>query len=848
MRKMYFTIVGLLFTAIAFSQGTITGTIVDGDLGDPLPGASVMVKGTTAGVAADFDGNFSIEVSKSSGTLVVSYIGYISKEVAFTSAGNIGTIQLMPNAQELEGVVVISSIAIDRKTPVAVSTIKAADIELKLGTQEFPEILKSTPGVYATKAGGAYGDGRINLRGFESENVAVMINGVPVNDMENGAVYWSNWAGLGDVTSSMQVQRGLGASKVAVPSIGGTVNILTKTTDSEKGGNIILGGANNGYFKYGATVSTGLMDNGFAATVSAAQVSGDGYVQGTEFNGVNYFVNLSKRINDKHTLSFTAFGTKQTHGQHFNRRTIAETRAADAGPQKFNPDWGYYNGQVEYVSYNFYHKPQISLNHYWDINETSFLSTAIYASFGSGGGRREQGDKLGTTDYRLGASDQPIDFDKVAQENKERGSLGSSDILYDSKNAHKWYGLLSTYKKEFTDKLTFLGGVDARYYVGSHWYEVKDLLGGEFYVNPTSQDNNFNEALKVGDRFSKDYDGKVVNAGLFAQAEYQVNDQIATFISTSVSNTTYSTEDYIRYAPTDPKRKSEKPNFVGYSAKGGANYNLDATNNVFANIGYFSKAPFLAGNVFLNDRSTDVNKDALNEDIFSVEVGYGYRSSSFTANVNVYRTSWLNKSLTGSISNPDPAGERINYNVPGLDALHQGIELDFRYMFDEKLSFTGMLSLGDWKWKSNAIGIIRDDSGNQIGDPIEVFAKDLRVTDAAQTTFALGANYKLLEKTAIYIDYNYAADLYAYYNITSISDESSSQNSWELPTFGLLDIGLNHGFNIGEFDTTLTARMNNALNTEYISDANNGNSNTASDATVYYGAGRTFSLGLKIKF
>jgi len=204
-----------------------------------------------------------------------------------------------------EIILTATSFAIDRKTPVAVSTIRAADIERKLGSQEFPEILKSTPGVYATKSGGGFGDGRINMRGFNSENVAVMINGVPVNDMENGRVYWSNWAGLSDVTSAMQVQRGLGAAKVAVPSIGGTINILSKTSDIEKGGNILASTGNDGFQKYGFTLSTGLMDNGLAASVSFSKTSGEGYVDGTQFEGYNYFVNLTKEINDNHKISFT---------------------------------------------------------------------------------------------------------------------------------------------------------------------------------------------------------------------------------------------------------------------------------------------------------------------------------------------------------------------------------------------------------------------------------------------------------------------------------------------------------------------------------------------------------------
>ena len=385
--------VALFFiTATVLGQTKITGTIVD-ETNQPLPGASIVVKGTTNGTSTDFDGKFTLKAKSNSGTLVVSFIGYKSTEVAFSSSKKNLTIKLVEDAGALDEIVITAtSFAIDRKTPVAVSTIKAADIEAKLGTQEFPEILKSTPGVYATKSGGGYGDGRINLRGFRTQNVAVMINGIPVNDMENGAVYWSNWAGLSDVTSAMQVQRGLGASKVAVPSIGGTINIISKSTDARKGGNITMTTGNNGYQKYGMTLSTGLMDNGLAVTASAAKVSGEGYVDGLQFSGVNYFLNVSKQINDNHKLSFNAIGAQfKTHGQRYNTRTIAQYRATEQGGKRFNPDWGYRNGQVENTSYNFYHKPQISLNHDWIISDKTFLTTSVYASFGSGGGRRTQG-------------------------------------------------------------------------------------------------------------------------------------------------------------------------------------------------------------------------------------------------------------------------------------------------------------------------------------------------------------------------------------------------------------------------------------------------------------------------
>ena len=179
-------VVVLCTSATIFAQTKLTGKVVD-ETSQPLPGASIVVKGSNTGVSTDFDGNFTLETSISSGTIVVSFVGYETKSLTFSGSKNLGEIALKLSAESLSEIVITAtSFAVDRKTPVAVSTVKADVIEHKLGSQEFPEILKSTPGVYATKSGGGFGDSRINLRGFESSNVAVMINGVPVNDMENG--------------------------------------------------------------------------------------------------------------------------------------------------------------------------------------------------------------------------------------------------------------------------------------------------------------------------------------------------------------------------------------------------------------------------------------------------------------------------------------------------------------------------------------------------------------------------------------------------------------------------------------------------------------------------------------
>jgi outer membrane cobalamin receptor len=833
-------------TATVLGQTKISGIIVD-QTNQPLPGASVLEKGTKNGTTTDFDGNFTLSSKSNSGVLVISFIGYTRKEVAFSSSKtNIGTIRLAEDASLDEIVVMATSFAIDRKTPVAVSTIKASDIERKLGSQEFPEVLKSTPGVYATKSGGGFGDGRINLRGFNSENVAVMINGVPVNDMENGRVYWSNWAGLADVTSAMQVQRGLGAAKVAVPSIGGTINILSKTSDVDKGGNIIASTGNDGFQKYGFTLSTGLMDSGLAATVSFAKTSGEGYVDGTQFNGYNYFVNLSKDINENHKLSFTTFGAPQRHGQRQNRSTIETYRNAQSGI-RFNPDWGYKNGQVTHIEDNFYHKSQTSLNHYWTISDVTSLSTAAYASYGTGGGGGNAGTNRGLFNQRLGGPDQPVDLDNIVSINRANGALGSEAILRASRNDHEWYGVLSTFKTELAEGLDLIAGVDWRTYTGKHFTEVTDLLGGQYFYD-NSNVNNPNAALNVGDKYGYYNDGKVGWLGFFGQLEYGT-ENFDSFVSTSFQRSTYQRIDYFQYdLSTEAGRDlatTDKVSLNGYSIKGGANYRIDDVQNVFANIGYFER-PANFDAVFQNFNNTSVNPDAENEKIFSLELGYGIRSEKFAANVNLYRTQWNDRTFTRTIrADPTVTGaEDFTANLLGVNALHQGVEFDFTYKPSDKLNFTGMLSLGDWKWDNNLVDVpIFDENQNQVST-ISLPISGLRVSDAAQTTAALGMLYKFWDKTSFTLDYNYFADLYAQIDVLNYANATTTPtDSWKAPNYSTFDASLRHGFDLGEFDTTVTVRVNNLLDTEYVADALD-----AADPLVWFGFGRTFSLDLKIRF
>ncbi len=838
-----------MMSTAAFAQtGSVKGVVLD-DTKEGLTGASVILKGTTKGTITDIYGAFQINgIPAGTQNIVISFIGYSDEEIQINvsqdGVTDMGTITLASNAIGLNEVMVIASIGIDRKTPVAMSNIKAETIAAKIGSQEFPEILKSTPGVYATRAGGGFGDGRINIRGFESENVAVLINGVPVNDMENGRVFWSNWAGLTDATNSMQVQRGLGASKVAVPSIGGTINIISKASDREKGGSVFLGSGNDAYSKLGFSLSSGLNDNGWAFTVSGSKTQGDGYVDGTEFLGYSYFANIAKKINDQHEVTFTAVGAQQRHGQRQSQSLLSDYEESASGI-KYNPDWGYKDGQVLHAEDNFYHKPQLSINHYWTISDKTDLSTAAYASFGTGGG----GGTAGDFDKESWRKDGVIDFDAIVDQNSSNPTGESLAYLRASRNDHKWYGVLSSLNHKLNDEITLMGGVDLRYYRGDHFSEVTDLLGGEFAVD-NSNVNNPNAALRVGDKRQYHNVNEVLWEGLFAQMEY-AKDKLSGFVTLNASNTSYNREDLFQYLDSDPLQKTEWINFFGFGIKGGANYNLTDNHNVFANVGYFEKAPF-ANAVFL-DFDNLINEQAENQKVFSYELGYGYRTSKLSANVNLYRTEWKDRTLSFAVPYTLPSGadDFAFANVLGVGALHQGVEFDASYKYSSKLSLTGMLSLGDWTWKDNV-----EDAGvffeQELVETTDLFIAGLKVGDAAQTTAALGIDYQLMENLKIGADFNYYANYYADFNIDNRTSEGDQNNTaYEIPAYALFDINMSYSFDIAGLKSSLFGNIYNVGNVEYFSDARDGGRTQTTSSSLgagYYGAGTTWNLALRVKF
>ena len=900
---IHFLLVAVLSicSAAAFAQTTVKGQLVDSETGEPLVGAAVMVEGTSQGTVTDIDGYFKQGVAQG-GTLVFKYVGFKDLKKKITQKGasvDLGVIKMDPDAVMLADVTITSSVAVARKTPFAVSTVDPVFIEDRLGSQEFPEILKSTPGIYTTKDGGGYGDAKTTVRGFKSENVAMMVNGVPMNGMENNKVYWSNWSGLSDVTRSMQVQRGLGASKVSSPAVGGSINIITKSTEAQKGGFVSYGMGNDGYNKILFGVSSGLSKDGWAFTLLGGKTWGDGYVQGTEFEGYTWFASIAKRFNENHQLTLTAFGSPQWHNQRNNQNGLSikewqrvKKYMGDDSPYKYNPTFGYdKNGQVRNSSRNEYHKPQISLNHLWQIDQKSSLSTALYVSIGRGNGYSGTGDKTnrsgwygatnGLVNNTYRNADGTFAYDQV-QDLNEQSTTGSKMIMAKSMNNHMWYGLLSTYTTKFGEYFDFYGGIDLRYYKGLHQNIITDLYNGAYFVDPNRSDikadnnplandpNYVNQKLGVGDVIYRDYDGFVMSEGVFAQLEYN-RDKLSAFVSGGASNTGYWRYDRLYYSKD--KAKSDTKNYLGGNIKGGVNYNLTENHNVFVNAGFISRAPMFDTSFINSQNSHARNGDAKNEKIMSFEAGYGYRSRFFTANLNAYYTRWIDKALYDSDTmeykvDDVNVTDRYTLNMTGANADHWGIELDFIAKPFKWIDVTGMFSWGDWRWNGTATGYYFNSAGQIMtdfkGGIIEDMANagdyranikmdNVHVGGSAQTTAALGVNVRPLKDLRISLDWNFFARNYADYDIdtsnTGLGKEIVIGNPWEIPSYSTFDLSAGYSFDFGKVRATLSGNINNLFNQEYIADARDGANHDWESATrVFYGFGRTYNVRLKFNF
>ena len=749
---------------------------------------------------------------------------------------------------ELDEVVVMSGIidlAKDRVTPIAVSNITAQEIERKGGAFDLIEVMRSTPSVQVNRGAG-FGDGSMYLRGFDQTNTAFLINGQPINGVEDGKMYWSNWSGMIDIAEQVEIQRGLGSSKLAISSVGGTVNIVTKTVDSKAGGFYKSMIGHNNYFKNSLYLSTGLNDKGWAFSMLLGHWSGDGYQQFSKGQGQTYYFSVGYKPNDNNIFNMFITGAPQWHGSGGG-----ESMATYLSSGNEYADWGgIRNGEIYPGGRNFYHKPIYNLSWDWTIDENRTLSTVLYGSHGRGGFAYQEGDFYYTPQGL-------VDYDAI----KTANAAGTSEgIVKASVNAHNWYGAVSNYNANISDRLSYNLGVDVRFYNGIHLRTPTDFLGLSSYrgatktygYNPWDAVFDFPKGDRSDYAISYDYEENINYAGLFGQIEYKGDDYSAYFQG-SFSSQSHLKEDFMF-----DLGKAEKVTNNGFNVKLGASKDVSENAKVYANFGFYDRQPF-HDDLFDNIRySNNLNvAGGKNQEITGIEFGYSYEKGPFKAIIDVYSTKWDNRIISSTDYDSNNVIQSYSQSDP-ISQVHRGIEAQLFYRPSNDIMLKGYLSLGDWEYASNVKSRTFNEAGQTISQGDVSYLDGVKVGDAAQTTGGFELMYRLSESARLDVSANHYADLYSRVNFSdSAFDSPNNMGTVKLPSHTLVDMSFT--LDIPTEFNTLQARISvyNLFDTLYIEEmtTNNYVSGTSNvwrgidtSNRVDPGYLRTWSIGLTYRF
>lgn len=904
----------VLFAGMTMAQGTVSGTVYDDAYGESLIGSSIVVQGTTTGTTTDINGHFSLKLDAGTYTLEVSYLGYETKTIETTVSDgkntNLGRVKLKATSTLLDGVSVIADRAKDRETPVAVSNVTKADLEEKLGSQDLPLIMNATPSVYATPQGGGAGDARINVRGFNQNNVAIMINGVPINDMENGWVYWSNWDGVADATSSIEMQRGLSAINLATPSVGGTMNIITSPAEMEAGGSAKFEYGSGTFMKATLTGHTGLINEKFAASASVVRKVGSGVIDKTWTDAWAYYLGMSYNVNKNHRLEVYAVGAPQRHGQNLYKQNVAayshdyakeigaDSAAANImespNGRLYNENWNtvnssysgkqYWNGKThsrydqDFINEreNYFHKPVANLNWYAQWTKKISQFTTVYYSGGKGGGNGTYG-KI-QYDYDSEPT-RIVDWNATIEKNQDPtyATPGNQGILRNSVNNQWTIGAISKVKVNFNDAFKMQVGLDWRTAKIDHFREIRDMLGLTTFkdVNkyedyrPLSDFWVGDEVYrKLGDKVNYFNTNTVDWLGGYIQGEY-TNGVFSAYGTVGYSMIKYSYVNHFKTADTTDaglpdinsgELKANTDWITGLQVKGGINYNLSETFNIFGNFGYVSKVPIF-DNV-IDDGDGTVAENPQNETFLSYELGAQFKSLDNKLNVtgNFYYTTWQDRTLTRSVQ-LDANGTTGIAFIKGLDQRHMGFELEAKYRPVKVVGVGVIASIANWTYLNNVNAVIKNYDNGLTNDTVNVYTKDLKVGDAPQTQFAVYLDIYPIKGLYVQLLGRYNSNHYADFNPATRNDATDLDQVWKTPSYTVFDAHINYDIPLkNSLGVSVFAHVFNIFNTFYVQDAvDNSQYNgyygydgslghTANSAEVYLGLPRTFNVGVKFKF
>ncbi len=695
-----------------------------------------------------------------------------------------------------------------------VFTITADDLDSELGSQDIAGILQSSRDVFTATAGFNFGSARFRIRGYDSRNMLVSINGILANDLESGWASWSQWGGLNDVTRWSQVRTGIAPSRLNFGGLGGYTDIQMRAGEMRRGVRVSYASTNRAYRnRIMFTASTGMRKDGWAFTMSGSRRwAEEGYVPGTTFDAYAYLLSAEKKINDQHSVVFTGLGAPMLQG----RQGLAVQEAYDlTGSNYYNPNWGLQDGVVRNARMSFVHRPMVMASHYWKPDERTTWKTTLFYTFGRDGrttlqwfdARDPRPDYYrylpsfyNTTDpseadaltdaWANDVNTSQINWDQLHFANGKNlytvqnadGIAGNSVtgnrskyIVEEQRADPSRIGLNTVYSRQLEDnaQITYGGSLQRQ---RTHYFKtIDDLLGGDFWLDVdqfATRDFNdtliaqndldmTNKVVREGDRFGYDYDIHTRYYNAFMQYEGKW-ENLEYYGGADLSFTQFWRDSRLRNGrfPEESFGTSEKQSFLTYGVKAGATYKISGRQFISANAAWMTRPP-VARAAYLSPRTRGAVLDGLtDESIYSGDINYILRFPRLKGRASLYYTKIMDQVWSRSFYH-DEFRTLVNYAMTGVDQLHTGGELGIEANLNSTLTLTAVYADGRYLYDSRPnASITRDNSPEVFATDRTVYWKNYRVGGMPQTAASLGLRYNSPRFWFVGFNANYFDNLY----------------------------------------------------------------------------------------
>ena len=779
MKKKIIVALLAVFSIYGLSAQTVKGKVVNSVSEKGMANVMVSVLGTTISQKTTSNGSFVLKnVPKGKQIVKIAFNGFETQQFPLNLNGkeiNLGDILLYEDIQEEDDF----------------STISLSDDELsddEGAADNTAGLLQSSKDVFSRAA--AFNFPWFRVRGYDSENGEVLMNGIKMNKVSTGRPQWSDWGGLNDVLRNQEFANGLAASDKTFGGVLGSTYMDTRASHQRAGSRISAASTNRNYYgRVMATHNTGMSEKGWALSVSASRrYAQEGYNEGSSYNAWSGYLSAEKKINDKHSFGITAFHT-------FNRRGKSSPNTQevyDLKGTKYNSYWGTQSGENRNSRMKEISEPMVILSHYWEMNDKTTLQTNVAYQMGYIGNSRIGYYKAQNPDptyyknlpsYALSHRSGPdyteyynnlTSFQNYGQINYDDSTNGiyaqnstadnASYYLYEDRNDDNTISVNTNLTTELTDNISLNARLNYSKLTSENYANMIDLMGAKYHLDidgyaQVETDNlqynldNPNKKIIEGDKFNYDYNVFSSTANAFVQLQFAY-DKVDFFIAGDFTNTKHQREGLFKNGAysNNSLGKGEEQVFNDLSFKGGLTYKLTGRHLLNVNAGMLSKAPNLRGTFFNSRANNIITPDITSQKITSFDASYIYRGPGIKARLTGYMTDFKDGVETAfyyaegiklNNENNDGSNDFVGETTTGIDKQNMGIEFGMEIQATPTIKITGVASIADYKYTSNPFVYLTDEGSNDgINEYGTTYLNNYKVGGTAQQAYSLGFEYR----------------------------------------------------------------------------------------------------------